>query len=330
MIDALLLGTSGTIPLPGRPLSALLARVGPHLILFDCGEGTQVSMRRWGWGFKALSTICFSHLHADHVGGLPGLLHSIARAERTEPLDIYGPPGTQRVVESLRIIARYMPFDVRVHELAGADDVRWHDARLAATPVDHSVPCLAYRLDLKRARRFDAERARAVGAPVETWKALQKGTTIRVGNRRIGPSDVLGPARRGLRLAFATDTRPTPGLPTFIAGADLFVCEGTYGDPADAENAVANHHMLFSEAAEIARAASARRLWLTHFSAKMLDPEQYLNTATSIFPATTIGHEGLALTLSFDDEPVAASAASEPTATPDHRTRLHATATSDD
>ncbi len=287
-------------------------------------------MRRWGWGFKALSTICFSHLHADHVAGLPGLLHSIARADRTEPLDIYGPPGTQRVVESLRIIARYLPFDVRVHDLAGADDFRWNDARLAVTPVDHSVPCLAYRLDLRRARRFDAERARAVGAPVDTWKALQKGATVRVGGRRIGPKDVLGPARRGLRLAFATDTRPTPGLPTFVAGADLFVCEGTYGDPADAENAIANQHMLFSEAAGIARAASARRLWLTHFSAKMLDPNRYLENATRIFPATTIGREGLALTLSFEDEPVPAPVATSLAARPDRQARPRAAAASDD
>jgi ribonuclease Z len=316
MIDALLLGTSGTIPLPGRPLSALLARVGPELILFDCGEGTQVSIRRWGWGFKALSAICLSHLHADHVGGLPGLFHAVANAGRTDPLDIYGPPGTQRVVDSLRVIARYLPFEVRVHDLAGAEDVRWNDARLAVMPVEHSVPCLAYRLDLRRTRRFDADRARALGAPIETWKALQKGATIRIGGRSVGPADVLGPARRGLRLAYATDTRPTPGLPNFVRGADLFVCEGTYGDPADAENAVANHHMLFSEAAEMARQAGARRLWLTHFSAKMLDPERYAENATRIFPASTIGHEGLACTLSFEDDhgrapSVAAHAATE-------------------
>jgi ribonuclease Z len=258
-------------------------------------------MRRWGWGFKALSTICLSHLHADHVGGLPGLLHAVANAGRLQPLAIYGPPDTRRIVDGLRVIARHLPFEVHVHEWTSAADVRWNDGRLAASPVDHSAPCLAYRLDLRRARRFDADRARALGAPVETWKALQKGTTIRVGDRRIGPADVLGPARRGLRLAFATDTRPTPGLPSFVAGADLVGCEGTNGDPADAENAVANHHMVFSEAAQIARQANARRLWLTHFSAKMLNPEHYVEHATEIFPATTIGFEGLAITLSFDD-----------------------------
>ena len=99
---ARIIATSGTIPLPGRPLSALLARVGPELILFDCGEGTQVSMRRAGWGFKSLSAICLSHLHADHVAGLPGLLLTVANAGRTEPLDIFGPVHTRSVVAGLR------------------------------------------------------------------------------------------------------------------------------------------------------------------------------------------------------------------------------------
>jgi ribonuclease Z len=302
MIDALLLGISGTVPLPNRPLSALLVRLGSDLILFDCGEGTQVSMRRWGWGFKALSTICLSHLHADHVAGLPGLFHSIAKAGRQEPLTIFGPPGTQVVVECLRIIARRLPFEVRIHELDGGDDLPLIEARLGALAVDHSVPCLAYRLDLPRTRRFDAERARALGAPIATWKLLQRGESVRLGERVVQTEDVLGPARRGLRLAYATDTRPTPDLPGFVAEADLFVCEGTYGDPADAENAIANQHMLFSEAATIAGEAHAQRLWLTHFSAKMLDPERYAAHATDIFPGTTIGREGLSLTLSFDDD----------------------------
>src|SRR4051794_29869085 len=123
MIDLLLLGTSGTIPLPGRPLSALLARVGPEMILFDCGEGTQVSMRRAGWGFKHLSAICLTHLHGDHVAGLPGLLLSVANAGRTEPLDIYGPVHTSIVVAGLRVIAPRLPYEVRIHELGKANGV---------------------------------------------------------------------------------------------------------------------------------------------------------------------------------------------------------------
>lgn len=302
MIDLLLLGTSGTIPLPGRPLSALLARVGPELILFDCGEGTQVSMRRAGWGFKGLSAICLSHLHADHVAGLPGLLLSVANAGRTEPLDVYGPVHSRIVVAGLRVIAPRLPYEVRVHEIGKANGLAWNGATLATLLVDHSVPCLAYRLDLPRARGFDPDKARALGVPVKEWKVLQHGESVSVGRRKVRPDEVLGLARRGLRFGFVTDTRPTRAMPGFFAEADLLVCEGTYGDPADAENAIDNKHLLFSEAAEIGRQAQVRQLWLTHFSAKMLEPERYLDEARRILPATTIGHEGLTTSLHFVDE----------------------------
>jgi len=302
MIDLILLGTSGTIPLPGRPLSSVLGRLGPELILFDCGEGTQVSMRRWGWGFKALSAICLSHMHGDHVAGLPGLLLSVANAGRTEPMDIYGPVGTRIVVAGLRVIAPYLPYEVRVHELAESHRIHWNGAMLATLPVDHAIPCLAYRLDLERSRRFQPDLARALGVPIEEWKRLQHGQSVTVGERLIQPDDVLGTERRGIRFAYVTDTRPTPTMPRFLADADLLVIEGTYGDPADAANAVANRHLLFSEAAEIARAARARQLWLTHFSAKLLEPRKYVAEATRVFPGTVIGHEGLSTSIRFDDE----------------------------
>jgi len=302
MIDALLLGTGGTIPLPDRPLSALLVRIGPEMMLFDCGEGTQVSMRRWGWGFKALSAICLSHMHADHVAGLPGLLLSMGKSARSEPVQIFGPLGTRRVVEGLRVVAPRLPFEVQVHELGDGAEAPWNEARLTVQQLEHGVTCLGYRLDLPRSRRFDPARAQALGAPVETWKALQHGQEVEVGRRVIHPDAVLGPSRRGLSLAYVTDSRPTPGLPSFVSGADLLVCEGTYGDDADAANAVENGHMLFSEAAAIAHAASARRLWLTHFSAKMLDPERYVENARRLFGPTTIGHGGLSVTLRFEDE----------------------------
>ena len=131
---------------------------------------------------------------------------------------------------------------------------------------------------------------------------LQQGQPVTVDGRQIRPDDVLGPERRGIRFAYVTDTRPTPQMPAFLADADLLVIEGTYGDPADAENAVENKHLLFSEAAEIGRAAGVRKLWLTHFSAKLLEPERYAAEATRIFPDTTVGHEGLTTSLRFEDE----------------------------
>lgn len=301
MLDVALVGTSGTIPLPGRWLSAVLARLGSELILFDCGEGTQISMRQIGWGFKALSLICLSHLHADHAAGLPGLLLTVGNAGRTEPLTILGPRGTGQAVAGLRVVAPYLPFELVVRELAGGEEHRWNGGRVACTPLEHAVPCLGYRLDVPRQPRFDAAAARQLGVPVPLWKHLQRGEAIEVDGRRVEAADVLGGVRRGLRLGYVTDTRPTPELPGFLAGADLLVCEGTYGDPADADNAVDNRHLLFSEAAEIARAARARRLWLTHFSAKLTEPERYVEHARAVFSETTIGRDRLAMTLRFDD-----------------------------
>ena len=301
MIDLYLLGTSGTFPLPDRPLSSLLARVGPELILFDCGEGTQVSMRRSGWGFKALSAICLSHMHADHVVGLPGLLLTVGHAGRREPLDIFGPTGTRMVVAGLRVVAPRLPYEVRVHELEAADGLPWNGGLLASLPVDHAVPCLSFRLDVPRGRRFDPDQARALGIPISEWKLLQRGQSVGVGGRTIQPDDVLGPARPGLRLGYVTDTRPTPEMPAFLAHADMLVVEGTYGDPADAEHAIENKHLLFSEAAEIGRRAGVRQIWLTHFSAKLLDPERFVDEARQIVPTTTIGHEGLTTSLRFQD-----------------------------
>jgi ribonuclease Z len=207
------------------------------------------------------------------------------------------------VVSGLRVIAPRLPYEVRVHEVGTSDGLDWNGATLATLSVDHAIPCLAYRLDLARARRFEPERARALEVPIESWKTLQQGRSVVVDGRIVAPDDVLGPERRGIRFAYVTDTRPTPQMPEFLAESDLLVIEGTYGDPADAENAVANKHLLFSEAAEIARAARVRQLWITHFSAKLLEPERYAAEATSRFPATTIGQEGLTTSLRFGDEP---------------------------
>ena len=314
-----------TPPRPRRPVSCLHARrhatrhgrhhptprtrslgaagasgSGPRPLRLWRGHADQHASVRLG--FKGISTICLSHLHADHVAGLPGLLLTIGNAGRTEPVDVVGPVGSRAAVDGLRTIAPHLPYAVRVQEVGGGHETALSFGQLATTALDHHLPCLGFRVDVPRARRFDAERARALGVPVPDWKALQRGDTVRVGERTVNPDDVLGEARRGLRLAYVTDTRPTADLPAFVSDADLLVCEGTYGDPSDAENAVQNRHMLFSEAAEIARCGEVRRLWLTHFSAKMLDPERYAQHATAIFAQTTIGDAGLTASLRFDDD----------------------------
>ncbi|MDP9357581.1 MAG: ribonuclease Z [Chloroflexota bacterium] len=303
MIDLLLLGTGGMLPLPDRWLSSLLIRCQGELTLFDCGEGTQIPWKRFGWGFRRLGAICLSHTHADHVAGLPGLLHSLANADRSDPVHLFGPPGTARVVEGLCRIAPHLPYELTVRELDGGEIFALPGGLVGrTTPGKHALPCLAYRADLPRARRFDAQRARALGVPQDRWRDLQRGKSASWSGGSARPDDVLGPERRGVALGYVTDTRPMPTLPAFLRGVDLLVCEGTYGNPEDAVKAIQNRHMTFAEAARIARDSRVRQLWLTHFSPALTDPEAWRGEATAIFPDTTIGYSGLTGTLQFQDD----------------------------
>jgi ribonuclease Z len=302
MIDAVLLGTGGMLPLPHRWLSSLLIRVNGHLTLFDCGEGTQIAWRRAGWGFRRLGAICISHTHADHIAGLPGLLHAVANAGRTEPIDIFGPVGTAEAVSALRVIAPVLPYKIQVIELRGGEHFTLPGGLIGTCePGEHALPVLAYRLDFMRGRAFMPDRARALGVPVEFWSQLQDGVPVSWDGGRIAPEAVLGPERPGVSLAYVTDTRPTPRLPSFLKGVDLVVCEGTYGSDEDLPKAARNRHMTFREAAELARDAGAGGLWITHFSPALEDPGAFAANATDVFPRTTIGHDGLTLALSFSD-----------------------------
>jgi ribonuclease Z len=304
MIDLLLLGTGGMLPLPDRWLSSLLVRCGGELTLFDCGEGTQIPWKRFGWGFRRVSAICISHTHADHVAGLPGLLLALANSDREEPVAIYGPVGTARVVAGLRTIAPVLPYELRVLELADGDRFPLPGGLQGCVVAgEHGLPCLAYRLDVARGRRFDPERATALGVPLPLWRPLQRGESVSWPGGRAAPDDVLGPPRRGLAVAYVTDTRPVAALQAFLAGVDLLVCEGTYGDPADLPKAVERGHMTFREAATLARDAEASALWLTHFSPALDQPDAYLPEATTNFPNTTIGYSGLTASLTFPDDP---------------------------
>jgi len=293
------------MPLPNRWLSSLLLRSSGHLVLFDCGEGTQIPWRTVGWGFRRLSTICLSHMHADHVAGLPGLLHAMANADRTDPVTIYGPPGTATVVHALRAIAPVLPFELTISEVeSNAQFVMPGGAIGKVFNGDHRLPCNCYRLDFARGRRFLAEKAEEQQIPLDYWNQLQRGQDVTLDGRLIEGEALLGPPRKGLSIGFVTDTRPIDGLAAFLAGVDLLVCEGTYGDPADQQKAAERKHMTFGEAAELARAAGASALWLTHFSPAVSNPLEFRHNALRIFPNTTIGFSGLTATLSFADDEV--------------------------
>jgi len=291
------------VPLPDRWLSSLLIRCDGELILFDCGEGTQIPWRRYGWGFRSLSAICISHIHADHIAGLPGLLHTLANADRTDPVSLYGPPGIADVVAGLRQIAPLLPYELNITEFSGGQSFALPaNLRGSVEFGDHRIPCLAYRVDRERSRRFSLTQAERLGVPLNLWGTLQQGESVRWSGGAATPDDVLGPPRPGLSMAFVTDTRPVDRFHAFLSDVDLLVCEGTYGDNADHAKAVNHRHMTFAEAATLAKRSGAASLWLTHFSPAMTTPADWITQATDIFPATTIGYSGMTGTLNYPSD----------------------------
>ncbi|GAC1356922.1 MAG: ribonuclease Z [Ktedonobacteraceae bacterium] len=300
MIDICLLGTCGRMPLPGRWLSCALVRNGSTLTLFDCGEGTQIPWKSLGWGFRQLGAICLSHMHADHVAGLPGIFFMVAHAGRTETLDIYGPPGTGYVIDGLRRIAAELPFPIVIHELKGGEHFELPGGlQGSCTQAAHGIPCLAYRAELARRPAFQADKARDLNLPVQLWSRLQRGETLTYEGKTITPEQVLGPARRGISFAYITDTRPTPALNTLAHDVDLLICESMYDDPADITLARANAHMLAEESAGIAKAAGAHRLVLTHFSPRINDTTHAEKAARRVFENSRAAKDGMVITLDF-------------------------------
>lgn len=302
MIDVALLGTGGMMPMPERFLSSMLLRINGRLILVDCGEGTQVTLKMLGWGFKAIDTICFTHYHADHISGLPGMLLTIGNSGRTEPVKLIGPPGLKKVVEGLRLIFPELPFKLEYIEIDNVDCViGFNDFSLKANEGDHRIKCLSYRFDISRKGKFSVEKAKTLGLPVNMWSILQKGGTVEY-NGKIYTSDmVLGNARKGIRLSFCTDTRPVDSLVNFINGSDLFVCEGMYGENEKQKKAIEYKHMLFSEAAKLAKLGNVKELWLTHLSPSMKEPELFIDNAKKIFANTKVGYDRMYTRINFEE-----------------------------
>ena len=302
MLDICLLGTGGTLPLVNRWLTSLLVRYQGCAVLIDCGEGTQIAAQRAGVSLRHVEKLLITHLHADHISGLPGLLLTMGNMGKVEPLSIIGPEGTERVVNALRSIAPNLPFDISVSELSTQDELMYfHECDIHAFRVNHGVPCYGYSISLPRAGRFDIGRARAQGVPMPLWSRPQKGESIEQDGRLFTPDMVLGPPRAGLKLTYCTDSRPCPAIVEAARGSDLFICEGMYGEDEMLPKARENRHMLFTEAARMATQAQVKELWLTHYSPSLPNPKAFRDNARAIFPNTATPRDGWTKELRFTD-----------------------------
>ena len=302
MLDLCLLGTSGMMPLPGRALTALMARFGGSSLLIDCGEGTQVAIRERGWSFHPIDTICFTHYHGDHISGLPGLLLTMGNTDRTEPLTMIGPKGLERVVNALRVIAPELPFPIEFIELTDPkEEITIAGYRIQAYRVNHNIVCYGYSLSIDRAGRFSVEEANRHQIPQKYWSRLQKGEMIEEEDKTYLPEMVLGPPRKGIKLTYCTDTRPTESIAKNAKDSDLFICEGMYAEKEKLAKAKQYKHMTFYEAAHLAKDAGVKEMWLTHFSPSLVRGEDYMDSVRKIYPNAYLGKDGKSVTLDFEE-----------------------------
>lgn len=303
MLDVCLLGTGGMMPLPYRYLTSMMARYNGQSILIDCGEGTQIAMKEKGWSPKPIDIMCFTHYHADHISGLPGMLLTMGNAERTSPLLMIGPKGLERVVNSLRVIAPELPFPIVFKEITQDEErFQFEGFHIDAFKVCHNVICYGYRISVERNGKFQVDRAKEQNIPVACWNRLQHGESVEYEGCFYTPDMVMGEDRRGISVTYCTDTRPTPLIEKYAADTDLLILEGMYGEREKLAKAKEHRHMMFEEAAAIAAKADPRELWLTHYSPSLTRPEEYMRDVKKIFPRAHAARDGKTVELCFEEE----------------------------
>jgi ribonuclease Z len=302
MLSITLLGTGAACPSVERNVAGLaIVREGETLI-FDCGEGTQRQMMRYGVSF-AFREIFFTHYHADHMLGVTGLMRTMGLQDRTLPVTLYGPRGAARILGaaiSLGIERNQFPIDIV--ELQPGERIRRDDYDIAVFPTDHRIDTVGYAVvEHTRLGRFNPERAQELGIPEgPLWGKLHKGETVELPDgRRVSPDELVGTPRRGRTVLYTGDTRPSLSVVEAARGADVLVHDSTFGED-ERERAAETGHSTAAQAAEIAREAGVRRLVLTHISPRYnRDAPELLAEAKAVFPESIIARDGLTIDVPF-------------------------------
>lgn len=287
------LGTSGMMPLPGRFLTSALVRRDGDLFLFDCGEGTQVSLKMLNLKWKKINSIFISHMHADHVTGLPGMLMLSSQVDRSEPLYIYGPKRLKEYIEETRrILDMYINYEIVVRTVEEGIVHEEEDFVVEAFELDHTKQCFGYSMIEKRRKgEFYPEKALELGIPKgPLWGRLQRGESLVLEDgRTVSPSMVMGQEREGRKFSYITDTLYFPQISDFVRGSDILFCESMFED-ALREDAHSKKHMTSREAATIARDAEVGKLCLQHYSPRYssLDLKILEMEAREIFENTVL------------------------------------------
>ncbi len=309
MLKVTIIGTSATMPLPNRAVAAMAVSINGYNILFDCGEGTQSAAKAAGVSLFKVKAICLTHFHGDHMYGLPGLLHTLGHMGRTEELIITGPVGLEQAMKPIFQMCGGLPFTIKLHVFASKqnkplpqtiEQIADLPINITAFPLAHRVPCVGYRVDLPRAGKFMPEKAKALNIPMQQWGKLQKGESVFVEDKEILPAQVMGEPRKGLAVVYGTDTAPCQSLVTAANEADLLICDATYAESELSEKAAEFGHSTFAQAATMAKEANVKKLFLTHFSASIQEPEEVLFNATDVFEHAEVAFDGKILEIEFE------------------------------
>ena len=309
MVDVTLLGSGALSPIPERLLTSVYLSCNGRAILFDCGEGTQLSLKKCFLSPMKIDLIAITHYHGDHYFGLPGLLQSLSYYERKDPLFITGPDGLKNAMNPVFELAGELSYPIYLLD-PDIDSIKLNDinsnwpplAVIEAFPTEHRIISQGYIFKLLRNGKFIPEKALQLGVPKQYWKTLQLGNDVLLDDKMFYSDLFLGPMRQGIKIVFSGDTSYCDSLVHAACGADLLICDSTYGDDLDEENAVRYGHMTFSAAGKIASVANVRRLWLSHFSHKITEPDLFLKNAQLSFPNALCGTDGLSITIPFVED----------------------------